>query len=821
MKKIILVLFALLLTSQAVFCQDDNGNSGPNIGQSSVITLAFPWGARSAALGETFTGIADDEQALFYNPAGLGLSPLSKTWLHYSPSNEQKFIKISKGMKNQKDVWALNSQNEIYRFNGVDWVNYSVHTVDTTENFVTIAEKYSSFENNEKLDAAVLELKRFNDLYKKERKKISQILSQKLPVVQADSLAKLFAFLPYAEQSRSGIKSYLLEYYEISETDSVTESIITVLNRISVLSGIYDLKIPYTISLKGKINDIECDETGRLWVAGDSGLWRFENEWKKFAAFDGVPNDAIFNSLTVLSGGDMAIATNMGAYLFEAGNFKKVTGELSAGNPEIIHKDTTITVKDTIVNITYQDTTIDGIDTTFEISTDTIINFDTTFVLDTIKNNLFDGEITCINKIENNVYLGTSAGLLVMLPNGLVSLIDSTRLVSNTVRAIKVDDRKRIWVGGDEGVSLFTGIEWKKFRFTGSKVFDIAIESDRRVWFATNNGAVEYFEPRDGSVEWKVHHERNNLNSSIINSAVFHRNDIWLATDKGISRFQHGQVRASIFFENLLPSLHIDDMWHAAVAGTIPLGEWGTIGVFFNQLYFGDIDQYNLDGTIGGTESAFEIVAGIGYGMRLRKDFAAGLNLKYIYSRLQKDEAEAQSFAVDLGILKNNFLTENLSLGFSLLNMGPAVVYEEDSGKNAIPFTMRLGTSYKPIRRSTHYLLLALDLEREIVWLDPDKNYEPVPFFKAIYKDLFDDSEESAKDELSKIIIHAGLEFNYLDFIAPRIGWMYDRAGSRNEINIGMGVKINMLSADFGMIFALGDNDVRQSQVRFSVTYVR
>ncbi|MDR0304205.1 MAG: PorV/PorQ family protein [Chitinispirillales bacterium] len=735
--------------------------SDPQIGQSSIVTLAFPWGARAAALGETFTGIADDEEALFYNPAGLGLSPLAKTWIHYQPCGEQKIVAVASGTKTQKDVWVLSEQNEIYKFNGVDWVNYLTHTIDSSDNFSSIAEKYYSFESSEELSESALELKRFNGVYAKERKKISAILSRNLSKDQADSLSRFFTFLQYSEQSKNGIKGYLMEYFDNDEADATADEIIGVLDKISGLSGIYDLKIPYTIALKGKLNDIICDAVGRLWVAGDDGLWRFDNEWKKFTNFDGVP-EAKFNSLTELANGDVAIATSVGGYLFENGLFSKITGEAE----------------------------------------------------------IFDGEVLFVNKINNDVYLGTENGLL-LVSNGKENLIDTAKgLVNNVVRTIAIDQKKRIWVGGDEGVSLWTGFEWKKFRFKNSKVFDIVIEKDNKIWFATNNGAVEYYEGKDGLPEWKVHHEKNNLPSSVINSAVFHRNDIWLATDKGISRFQHGEVRATMYFENLLPSLHISDMWHAAVAGVIPLGEWGTIGVFFNQLYFGDIETNNPDGSLGAVYSAFEIVSGIGYGMRLKKDFAAGINLKHFYSRLKKDEAEAQSFAIDAGIIKNNFLTKDLSLGFSILNMGPSVAYTEDDAKMAIPFTLRLGASYKPIKKATNYLLLALDLEREIVYRD-ENDGTPAPFFKAFYKDLFDDERESARDELKKITIHTGLEFNYLDFISPRIGWMYDKAGFRNEIDIGIGLNINVISADFGMIFALGDNDVRQSQIRFSITYAR
>jgi hypothetical protein len=43
------------------------------VGESAVITLVFPFGARSTGMGEVGTALADDESALYYNPAGLGV----------------------------------------------------------------------------------------------------------------------------------------------------------------------------------------------------------------------------------------------------------------------------------------------------------------------------------------------------------------------------------------------------------------------------------------------------------------------------------------------------------------------------------------------------------------------------------------------------------------------------------------------------------------------------------------------------------------------------------------------------------------------------
>jgi hypothetical protein len=41
------------------------------IGQSAVITLVMPYGARSEAMGEVGTALGDDESVLYFNPAGL------------------------------------------------------------------------------------------------------------------------------------------------------------------------------------------------------------------------------------------------------------------------------------------------------------------------------------------------------------------------------------------------------------------------------------------------------------------------------------------------------------------------------------------------------------------------------------------------------------------------------------------------------------------------------------------------------------------------------------------------------------------------------
>ncbi len=118
---------------------------------------------------------------------------------------------------------------------------------------------------------------------------------------------------------------------------------------------------------------------------------------------------------------------------------------------------------------------------------------------------------------------------------------------------------------------------------------------------------------------------------------------------------------------------------------------------------------------------------------------------------------------------------------------------------------------------------VAFDLDREFVHLnDKNSNEGPSPFYKAIWLDLLnDDSEESTADEFSKIVVHSGLELTYAQLLIARLGYMKDKAGSREEVTFGLGLKTSAVLADFGMIFTLGENDIRNNQVRFSLTYAR
>ena len=107
-------------------------------------------------------------------------------------------------------------------------------------------------------------------------------------------------------------------------------------------------------------------------------------------------------------------------------------------------------------------------------------------------------------------------------------------------------------------------------------------------------------------------------------------------------------------------------------------------------------------------------------------------------------------------------------------------------------------------------------LNREIVKKFPGK--APDNFLQAIRDDIINDTAETAKQELQQIVLHFGIEYWYLNFIAIRTGYMYDKAGERYEVPVGIGLRYGNLGVDWSYIYS-PDKAPRDGQWRFSMLF--
>jgi hypothetical protein len=247
----------------------------------------------------------------------------------------------------------------------------------------------------------------------------------------------------------------------------------------------------------------------------------------------------------------------------------------------------------------------------------------------------------------------------------------------------------------------------------------------------------------------------------------------------------------------------MSDLWHAFPAIVIPTEDWGTIGFSMNFINMGDNERWDEFDAYQGRSRSWEGVFGISYGFPVKEDLSLGINAKYVYSALDPAVGGVgQTFAIDAGVLKRNLFTERFDAGFMLQNMGPNIYYMTPEDADPIPFSLRLGLSYKPIQTPFHELTLLADAYREVVKDYDDKS--PDPFWAAIWTGMLnnDDPESSFKREIQEINISLGLEYTYADFMALRAGFLGDYLGQRYELSMGIGVKYANMNFDFSYIYS-------------------
>ncbi len=163
-KKIILGLLLLILLSA--------GTVNAERGRGAVLFLLIGPGARATGMGEAFVALADDPTATYWNPAGLGLHPLSSEWQKFElPSGEDiKAVgvvtpkKFSIGGK-RIEIWAA-TDRQLWRHKGSKWTTEELYVTAPEEKLETIVKSYigRGIATDEEQDAIIERVREYNDL---------------------------------------------------------------------------------------------------------------------------------------------------------------------------------------------------------------------------------------------------------------------------------------------------------------------------------------------------------------------------------------------------------------------------------------------------------------------------------------------------------------------------------------------------------------------------------------------------------------------------------------------------------------------------------
>ena len=152
---------------------------------------------------------------------------------------------------------------------------------------------------------------------------------------------------------------------------------------------------------------------------------------------------------------------------------------------------------------------------------------------------------------------------------------------------------------------------------------------------------------------------------------------------------------------SLMHNSYLDSGFFETIGSAFPLGETGTLGLAFNYLNYGAIDQRDLAGNLQGSYTPFDISLVGAYGFKLEKDLFLGFSSQWI--RQDINGIVHTGLLWDGGFLVTPF--DRLSAGVNIKNLGV------DSGGYNLPAEIWTGAAYRLglAQDDVHSLLFSLN----------------------------------------------------------------------------------------------------------------
>ncbi len=255
---------------------------------------------------------------------------------------------------------------------------------------------------------------------------------------------------------------------------------------------------------------------------------------------------------------------------------------------------------------------------------------------------------------------------------------------------------------------------------------------------------------------------------------------------------------------NWLPQFNLNDIFYDYGSIIWNINDFGVVGFNFTFLNLGEQVGTDALGNPTGTLTSFDLAFGGTYAMKLSPDLGVGGNLKFIYSQLsnkaistsENEKGIGSSVAIDIGVMKKNFFFKDLTFGASLANIGPEIAYADEDQSDPLPTNMRVGVSYPVYKSEYNNVLVAYEINRQIV---RGRKNGADPLYKAVFTTWVDNGWH-------RLGHNFGAEYSYSDFLALRSGASLDFAGKLYDLNFGAGIKYSLFRIDFAYTTNLGDN---------------
>jgi len=738
------------------------------------------------------------------------------------------------------DVWAMTA-NGIIRWNGVDaWVSSITATPSRNSDLAGLVAAYADV-NDEQL---IAEYKRKTAAYNLGigLAQVEEILEKiRRSFDEANPPSEMFQFdLDNFKDNYNNLRvepsrfnGFIDKYYSLIEDDSLSSTELEQLE-FALHGSIRErmpkvVLLPYSLPLGGSPTAIAALKD-QLFVGTDNGLLVLkDNKWTRFG--EELPSPTI-RDLYAYSNERMWVGTSRGVAHFYKFNWTTYTPEqgmeeadftsvygyardrawAAAGNRIFFYNGTswrsvyahTAVVNDTLSNIVRNFSgildekyiadavktvkTLNGLTTDVpEPGTEIQIPFELAF----------RHKITAMiyDKDERALWVGTTHGLKIFkdgqfrvfgydeyTPQSDMTLleaaqdyIDTKREGAGNAEQIAAIIKSFNYIEGD---NLKAGQRVQVFSNPlGSHIYSFESKGGN-IFIATNFGTVAY---SDGQFQRYYH---KNLERERTVRILERGGDMWFATPRKVVVYADAKTEIVLMHAKWLPEL-ADDLYYEYVSFVHHLGdEWGTIGLNFTLLSYGDIARTSeFSSAVLSSFHSFDAAIGLSYGAPVSSGLSIGFTAKLIYSKLadqgagaELGEGNATAFAVDAGVLYNTPI-DKLTLGVAVTNLGPDIAYIDAAQSDPLPRNLAVGLAYDLIRNRYNKLTLVGEVNKMLTDLD-----------------------DSFSKEIKEAVENVGLEWWYGSFIAGRVGYYNDDEGQINTITLGAGLQYKSMRFDFAYI---------------------
>ena len=206
--------------------------------------------------------------------------------------------------------------------------------------------------------------------------------------------------------------------------------------------------------MSNTVRDVINDSNGQLWVATDKGICAFDYKTDKFKKYDKKAyesNTLVDNMVFCLfkdRSGIMWLGTYKGVSIFNP-DTKFLHYKSNPNDNDSINGDMIQGIYKDDDNLVWMGTGEQGIN---------IMDGKSTQYINTENSNLLSNTIQDITGYKDNIFIGTSEGLSVLVKNGddytITNYTEEDGLPSNKIRSLFFDSKENLWIGTYKGLAI-------------------------------------------------------------------------------------------------------------------------------------------------------------------------------------------------------------------------------------------------------------------------------------------------------------------------------------------------------------------------------